>query len=496
MCSTMELVREFGDPRVLVLAEDHIVLKLDTAWPRDVAVPEGLSLSDDRCLLLVANQRSLVSTAKRGLPREAKILKALFCGCASFDSQDVYASSASTLLRDTHEICIVHNKDKLYKLVRMFPNVRVLALLHDHCDHRLELDEPDTDHSTPLVERSQLKQLVGSTGIICDGYLTMSRETTLALLHTCPDVCRIDSAWVAHCFMGPRSVPTSTGFPKAKRFKDLMVYSRDQLPSGHLPMATDVALAAKRFPSVETLKVVVGTPKALADVSAFGNLRSLRLTLYPYFGFADVNAELKQLLTRWPRLEELTLKNCGGIEISAIARLCPKVRVLKLRGCVGTVDDVPVHAHAFPELECVEITCKMLTATFISFLSAIRDKLHTARFGDDEACFEFLRYCVLWGQLLPFPCLKHLTLDTKLSVSVLELKPGALHDVLKALPALRHLETDSYDLRLFFENYYAPRGQLSLSWVGCVYCDTNDPSLAQTYKKMVATCTAGSVPGK
>ncbi|KAH7934081.1 hypothetical protein HPB49_021201 [Dermacentor silvarum] len=492
----MELVREFGDPHVLFLAEDHVVLKLHTAWPRDVAVPEGLSLADDNRRLLIANQRSLVSAAKSGFPREARILKALFCGCASFDSADRYASAASKLLRDTHEICIVHNRDKVYKLVRMFPNVRALALLHDCCEHGLEFDEPLTDPSVPLVERSQLRQLVGSAGCIYDGYLIMTRATTLALLHTCPDVRRIDSQWVAHCIMGPHSVATSKRLPKAKDFSHLWVFSLDEKSSRCLPMATDVALAAKKFPSVEMLQVSVGTLKALADLSAFGNLRRLKLGLYPFFGFTDVDPVLKQLLTRWPRLEELALKNCGGVRLSTIAKLCPMIRVLKLRGGVGSIEDIPVDAHAFPNLECVEISMKLLRRTSYPFLSAIRDTLRTASFGDDEMCFEFLQFCIHYGRHLPFPRLEHLTLDTKLSLRKLELEPGKLHDALKALPALRHLETDSYDLRLFFENYCVPRGRLSLSWIGCVYCDAHNPELARRYKEMLATVANDSVQAK
>lgn len=490
----MELVREFGDPRVLVLAQDHVVLKLGTAWPRDVAVPEGLSLADDNRLLLVANQTGLISTAESGLPLEAKILKALFCGCASFDSVDRYASAASKLLRDTHEICIVHNRDKVHKLVRMFPNVRVLALPHDCCEHHLELDEPNRDRSAPLVEGSQLRQLVGSAGNMCDGYLLMSRETTLALLHTCPDVCRIDCQWLAHVFMGPRSMPTSTGLAQAKSFSHLFLYSRDQRPSGYLPMSVDVALAAKKFPSVETLQVTVGNLKAVADVSAFRNLRGLKLGLYPCFGFADVSSQLKQLLARSPRLEELQLENCGGVLISTIARLCPKIRVLKLQGCIGSIEDIPVDAHAFPNLECVEITIELVSFMFNSFLSAIRDTLRTARFGDDGMCFEFLQYCLHHGRRLPFRRLEHLALDTKLSVRLLKLEPGALHEVLKALPALRHMETDSYDLRLFFENYCVPRGRLSLSWIGCVYCDAHNPDLINKHKAMVAAFRGSMVP--
>ncbi|KAL1466774.1 hypothetical protein MTO96_042507 [Rhipicephalus appendiculatus] len=189
----MELVREFGDPHVLTLAEDHIVLKLELPWPRDVKLPKGISLADDGGLLLNGDQQSLVSKVQSVLSRVAKISKALFCGCASFHSWDRYASAVMKLLRDTEEICIVHNRDKVYKLVRMFPNVKVLALLHDLCEHYLELDEPCRDLSAPLVEGSQLRKLVCCTSNLYDGYLIMSHETTLALLLTCPDVSIVDA---------------------------------------------------------------------------------------------------------------------------------------------------------------------------------------------------------------------------------------------------------------------------------------------------------------
>ncbi|XP_049511725.1 uncharacterized protein LOC125940095 isoform X1 [Dermacentor silvarum] len=494
----MELVKELGDPIELVLAEDHVVLKLDTAWPRDVPVPEGLSLADDNRLLLVANQRSLISTAKNGLPREARILKALFCGCVSFDSCDRYASAASELLRGTQEIYIVHNKDKVYKLVRMFPNVRVLALLHDCCEHELELDELTRDRSAALVEHSQLRQLVGSVGSLREGCLLISRETTLALLRTCPDVCRIDSPWVLNCFKGPRGLPTSMEGPSAKSFIHLWLGARGRTSSGVQKLvatAADVARAAKMFPFIEILQVVVDSLEALAKVSAFRNLRRLLLGFPPSAGFPDVDSALKQLLTVWPGLEELALENCSGVTLSTVAGLCPKIKVLKLYDCNGSLKESPLDADAFPNLECVEISMHLLKFVFYSFLSATRQTLHTACFADDGICLEFLQYCIQYGRRLPFTRLEHLTLVTELSLHALELEPKELHDVLKALPALRHLETDSYDLRMFFENYCVPHGRLSLSWIRCVYCHVHNvdwPGRCQ--QAVAASLRASSVP--
>ncbi|XP_072140835.1 uncharacterized protein [Dermacentor andersoni] len=404
----MELVRDFGDPHVLTLAEDHIVLKLDTAWARDVILPKGLSISDEDGLLLVANQRSLVSASKTGLLRGVTISKALFCGCASFDSSDSYRRVAGTLLRETQQLCIIHNRDKVYTLIRMFPNVEILALPHDLCTHALELDEPCRDRSAPMVERSKLKELVGSIGSLRDGCIFLSPETTLAIMRTCPDV------------------------------------------------------------GVTSLKM-------LAKVSAFSNLRSLMVQLLPDITFHEVDRELRKLLPTLPSLEELVLENCGGLMLSTIARLCPKLKSLSLLNGVGSRHDIPVNGDAFPYLEEVEIEMKVLKSAFHSLLSATRDTLRSARFGDDELCISFLMHCLQHGRHSPFSRLEHLILYTERSLRVLQLQPEDLHDVLKALPALRHLQTDSYDLRLFFENYCIPRGRLALSWLHCMHCAVHNP---------------------
>ncbi|XP_070384201.1 uncharacterized protein [Dermacentor albipictus] len=468
----MELVKEFGDPEVLLLAEDHIILKLETAWSRDVAVPSGLSLADNGGLLLVASHRSLVSAWKKALLREARVSKALFCGCTSFDSSDPYASAASEVLRDAVEICILHNRDNIYKLIRMFPNVRILALPHDLATHALELHQPRRDRSAPLVKGSQLRQLLGNTGSTCDGSLRLSREATLAVIRTCPYVHRIDSVWVLDCLMAPYGVHSAPEPPRAKDFTHLYLCSRTMSSVGLPSAATaaDVALVAKNFPSLEKLQGMVTSPEALAKLSAFRSLRSLTVALTHDVAYTDMNAELERVLKGLPGLEELGLVLFGGWRLSTIGRLCPKLKILKLVACVGSREDTAVEADAFPNLEYVAMCVHVVNVAFASFLSATRFTLRTACFDDDIMCFEFLQYCLQFGRRLPFLRLEHLSLDTNGSLRALELEPRCLDDVLKALPALRHLATDSYDLRLFFENSGLPCGRVSLSWMGCVYC--------------------------
>ncbi|XP_075529796.1 uncharacterized protein LOC142563135 [Dermacentor variabilis] len=475
----MELVREFGEPHDLMLAEDHIVLKLDTAWARDVILPEGLAIADEDGLLLVANQRSLVSASKTGLLRGVTISKALFCGCASFDSSQSYGRVAGKILRETQQLCIIHNRDKVYKLIRMFPNVEILALPHDLCTHDLELDEPCRDRSAPLIERSKLRELVGSIRSARDGCIFLSAETTLAIMCTCPDVRRIDSFWVVNCFKELRGFPASVGCPRTESFIHLCLVFHNLTPSRELPSASvdDGVPLATKFPSIKTLQVGAASLKMFAKVSAFRNLRSLGVELFPVVGFREVDRELRKLLATLPSLEELVLENCGGLMLSTIARLCPKLKSLCVRNGVGSLDDIPVNGDAFPYLEKLEITMNVLKDAFDSLLWATHDTLRSARFGGDDVCIVFLKHCLQHGGHSPFSRLEHLTLHTEKSLRVLQLQPQDLHDVLKALPALRHLQTDSYDLRLFFENYCISPGRLSLSWLQCVHCAVHNPDV-------------------
>ncbi|XP_070382861.1 uncharacterized protein [Dermacentor albipictus] len=484
----MELLREFGDPQVLVLAEDHIVLKLETAWPSDVTVPGGLSLADDDSLLLVSNQKYLVSAVKSSLLREARVSKALFCGCASFDSSERYAAAARELLRNAQQICILHNRDKVYTLVRMFPNVRVLALPHDLCRHEIEFDEPCRDRSAPLVERCQLTQLMGNVGSLCSGRLTLSPETTLALIRTCPGLRRIDSMWVAKCYMVPYGLATSSEHRRARSLTHLWLGLLDNMSAGQAKDPTspligvDVTLAARIFPFVQNLQVVVDSLDALAKISAFRNLSSLRVELGAGIAYDDVDSQLRIVLARLPALEKLALECCGGLRLSTISRLCPELKLMSLERCVGPAEDDPVDGGAFPNLGHVNMSMSILKVASRAFLSATRDTLRTARFGHDGMCLEFLQHCIHYGRRQPFTLLERLTLNTKLSLRELEVHPEDLHDVMKALPALRHLETDSYDLRLFTENYGVPRGRVSLSWSGCVHCTVHRPDIALSEK--------------
>ncbi|KAL1421675.1 hypothetical protein MTO96_004059 [Rhipicephalus appendiculatus] len=479
----MELLQEFGDPRVLLLAEDHIVLKMRTPWPRDVSVPEGLSLADNDGLLLLSSQESLITTAKRSLPLGTRILKALFCGCASFESSRSYASAAIELLRDTQSVCIVHNRDQMHTLIRMFPNARVLALPHDLRMHAL--DKPSGSCLTPLVERSQLRELSGGIYTNCNGCIFLGGDVIQAIMGTCPKIRRIDSPGVLPFFMGTYGLLTATKRARAENFNHLMICSLLFMSAEgtlHVPLVDDINFAADHFPFVETLQVAVGSLMSFCKLAGFRHLRSLDVTFHQRIAFADVDRSLGWVLTRCQGLEELGLLRCSGVRLCTIAKFSPKLKNLRLVACMGSPEDVPVEAQAFPNLQFVEMRMDIAKTCFDSFFLAARDTLRTARFCDDD-CAKFLRYAVRCSDRLPFPCLEDLTLATKESLSALKLEAGDLPDFAKALPALRHLETDIFELRLFVENRYVPRGRVTLSWSGCIYCDVHKPEIEKSNAK-------------
>ncbi|XP_070383048.1 uncharacterized protein [Dermacentor albipictus] len=489
----MERLEGFGDPHVLLLAQDHIVLKLESPWSHDVPFPEGCSLGEDGGgTSLITNQKCLVA-AQRALRGRTRALKALFAGCAPFHSSDRYARAASELLRDAEEICIVHNRDQVYRLIRMFPSARVLALPHDMCQHVVETYEPRRNRSAPLVEDCQLTQLLG--GVESMGhFLMMSNKTLRLLVRSCPKLSRIDTGDVLDTVVRTNSA-MATSRPRGERFTYLLLFPA-VAPDGRFVKGTesaDVVLAARTFPNLEILKVgaysaiplrttsCVNTYinatsmageylKALANVSAFHNVRDFHVSFDTVQSVAE--ADLQRLLRRWPELEALELCCCEGVRIATVARLCPNVKRLRLTNFVASSQDLPLQAGSFPRLERLELSLRTHDLCFDALLVATRDTLRSVSLHDDANCSAFLHFLVRCARRVRFfPRLEELVLRTQCSVRALGLRPQDLRSALpEALPALRRLQTNSFDLRLLFENYGAPPGRLSLSWIECVYC--------------------------
>lgn len=490
MCDTMDRLAEFGEAWDLLLAEDHIVLKLAESWPPDVPLPEGCKLENSG-FSLITNQESLVAT-KQVLQLRVRVSRALFAGCASFESSKPFCTAAGELLRDAEELCIAHNRNKVFRLIRTFPNVRVLALPHDLCRHALEEDEPTAHWSPPLMtECSQLTQLLGNVESVGSARLMLSKETVMAVLRTCPRVCRIDCDFVMEAFLQLNGLPCLTASP----FTHLALYAAVIGNDQHMAPAgpDDVALAARTFPLVENLEVLVRSLEALDEVSAFRHVRRLAVALGPPVVYASVHSELQRILQNWPRLEKLTLEFCGGVRLSEIAKLCPRVRSLRLAFCRWHRADSPIAADAFPRLESIEWSMRVSEAAFDALFMATCRRIRTLKFYDDDSCCQFLHFCVQRGQHAYFSRLEELLLATDLPIRDMRLEPEELHHVLRVLPVLRHLATDSYDLRLFFQNYCVPHDRVSLSWAACVLCALHGKEIPSCEKAATFAAKAAAI---
>ncbi|XP_037580762.2 uncharacterized protein LOC119464014 [Dermacentor silvarum] len=235
-----------------------------------------------------------------------------------------------------------------------------------------------------------------------------------------------------------------------------------------------------QFPLVEHLEVTLSSLEDFIALRTFVNLRSLSVAFSVAELGVNVGRHLERLLQRWPQLETLSLAMCAGVRLSAIAGCCPRLGELRLVDCSGFHgNNAEFVEDGFSNLHRVELTRTALEASVVVLQVAVRQQVRSLRLGDDRVCSTFLNICCTSSvsATVVFPLLEDLTLRTDHTVGALGLEPEHLHRAVRAMPALRHLETDSYDLRLFFENFSVPRGCVSLSWCDCVYCVVHCPKL-------------------
>ncbi|KAH9379994.1 hypothetical protein HPB48_001389 [Haemaphysalis longicornis] len=134
---------------------------------------------------------------------------------------------------------------------------------------------------------------------------------------------------------------------------------------------------------------------------------------------------------------------------------CPGLRSLSLNNCLMLADGPVMPENAFEFLESADVETsdvKMTwkTTQFADLIASTSKKLRRLRVGNDGACSRFLKICCKNRFKISFPFLEDLALGTKVSLKVLGLLPDNLLKVSKIIPALRRIETDSYDPRLFF----------------------------------------------
>lgn len=460
----MDKLVELGDPDRLVGEEDLIVLKLDKPSASPHRFPKRCLL-DASCQLVTLNKETFV--ASRAFLGKQRFLSALFAGCEAFTSSNAYSSAARDILKHAKTLAIVHNRDLVMDLVTRFPSVSVLVLWHDL---RLQ-SEPNERFSE---KSSSLTTLVGSTPGLGVDHLFICPITIASLLASCPWLTEVHSPMNEVVIMTDASA--FCGFPVPAP----MICSSPELILGcHLERLDEstfvvedgsarcVARAARTYPNLRHLWLNTTCTDALASVTDFSNLRRLSL-MFAADGSLCPFAPHAARLVRKFNLDELSLKNFDDVSLSYVAKHCRNLRTLSLITC--NVSEEEASADWFPKLESFRVGRSISTPTFRGLLSACR-RLKRLELRSDGACGMFLDPGV---STTTFPELERLHFGTYLTLKELGASIADLRALSLRLPALRILATDSYDVRLFFENY-VPR--VKLAWTTCAVCAAEFPKL-------------------
>ncbi|CAN7995655.1 unnamed protein product, partial [Ixodes hexagonus] len=462
---SMDKLRELGDPDQLVDEEDLIVLKLDKPWSSQRPFPKRCSL-DDSCQLVTLNRDAFL--ASRSFLSKQRILSALFAGCAAFASSNAYSATAKDVLKHAESLAIVHNRDLVNDLVARFPSVSVLVLWHDL---RLQSEpEPRFQLSDKLC---RLTTLVGSTPALGVDHLFICPITIASLLANCMWLREVRAPMHEAIVM---TGPTLHGFPVPPP------YIRDcqtLILGCHLERTDDstfiiedakaecVARASHVYPNLRHLWLNTTSREALARVADLSNLRRLSLLFAGNGPLCPFAPHAAKLLRKFD-LRELTLKNFDDVSLSFLAKHCRNLRALSLVTC--NVCDEDVAEDWLPKLEEIRVGRTISIPMFLNLMLICCRRLVWLELCSDAACIMFLD-----GNLpMTFSKLERLCLRTELTMDELGATVADLRTLSDRVPALRHLATDSYDIRLFFENY---RPEVKLAWTSCAVCTAEFPKL-------------------
>lgn len=469
----MELLKKFGDPDQLVTEEDLIVLRLDTPWPASRPFPERLALDASR-QLIGANQETLIS--HREFLGRPYLPYALFCGCAAFDSSPSFEKAAVAVLKNTHTLVIVHNRNMVSDLVSKFSGLSVLAL-----PHNLKVEgERGADLDTSSDKLCQLKELLGTTPGLGIDNLFLLDDVAMQIQEMCPKLTewQTDMNDVIGIMSNP--VKAAEELPNAALTQELILGRSIQAHDGKLLMyanagSDSVETASKLFTNLTRLEVCSTFAKSLSSVADFGGIR--RLSLMASIEMAAPFRKYVVSLLRKFDLEELTLKCLGDVHLPTLVEHCQNLVSLTLILCPMFHDSAL--GSGFLKLRELRVGCFFHEPTLPVLLLACRG-LVSLHLDGKETCATFLKCVATVG----LEKLERLTLRTKQRVDV----PSGVEDLrrlVSALPSLRYVATDSYGIRLFFENYAQ---HVRLAWLGCTICTAEFPKMGKRHKRTWLQC--------
>lgn len=218
-------------------------------------------------------------------------------------------------------------------------------------------------------------------------------------------------------------------------------------------------------------QVTTSHKETIAKIASFKNLIAVSLTFITRDRLCPFRGLLEQTLKEL-RLECLSLRFIEGVSLNITARNWPRLQSLSLSEC--TIEDEPFVPGTFAGLVNLRLGLGVSFGGFERLVKAAR-RLVTLRLDGDQLCTGF----VVWCSLASLESLERLYLGTEKALKALELTAEDLQSLVKALPSLRCVSTNSYDLRLFFDNYM-PR--VTTDWCQCATCAAHFPLISESQR--------------
>ncbi|XP_029827689.2 uncharacterized protein LOC115312887 [Ixodes scapularis] len=477
----MDKVAELANPDDVVDAQDLVVLKLDRPWSGPHAVPAGCVL-DSCSQRITTNQKSFVAN-KDNLTKQ-RFSAALFAGCSAFATYTALSNAAVEVLKKAETLVLVHNRDLVMDLVQRFPGLRLLVLMHDlrlqtEAKHRLDVCGKRS---------SRLRQVVGTAPALGMDHLFLCPVTLISLLANCDMLCEIQAPMEEVISLSnPLLSGHPGGLPPFKTGQELILGSHAELPDGprfaieHVG-AEHIASAQPLYVNLKRLTVTAASRETLARIADFEHIRRLSITFSADAPLCPFGGHVVRLLKKFD-LDELSLCRVDQVQLSIVARFCKDLRSLAFSCCNVNNE---TFSNAFPKLERLSVGRHISSSTLRSLLAACPN-LTGLELTSDDTCAAFL------DRRSSRPTLANvmrLVLNTAWTVEDLGTDADTMRSLLKSLPALRHVVTDSYGLRLFFENY-APH--VRLSWTGCVVCTAEFPKVSELQELAWTAILSGKV---
>ncbi|KAH7932772.1 hypothetical protein HPB49_002423 [Dermacentor silvarum] len=341
--------------------------------------------------------------------------------------------------------------------------------------HNLMLLMGRSDNVWEMACPSRLCQIWGTMPALGTENLLLCPVTLATLVANCPMLLEIqapleDIVMLADNFrtQSPRA-PLPPLFGKCRE----LTLGSHCLRSNSTIMMAEASLACIRkavewYPHLEQLQVTTKSPEVLTRITEFSRLKRINIMC----AVQDVMCPFDPYITRMLRalpLTHLTLKCFKGVHLSTIARTCENLECLSLLCCY--ICDEKIQPGMFSKLKSLEISNSIMEDTFFTLLS-VTEGLTRLYLDGEGVISAYVRWPSYQRPI--HLAMEQLTLVTDWTLPALCVMPKQLSRMIESMPALKRLSTDSYDIRLFVQNYHP---HVAVAWTTCTTCMAEFPKI-------------------